>query len=363
MFDYESKICYIITMENLEKVDLKRVSYEQLCLVWKQVIVLKKKGYKYREIKDMTGMQMPRISFIWRKYLKIGKIPKPKPRGRKVGEQKLLSVEQEKEIRGLIVDNNPNQLQFGCFLWTINTVRELIEQRYGIKLGKETMREYLQSWGMSSQRPSKRAYRQDEKAVEIFKNEVYPVIKRRAKDENAEIYFGDETGINNQAHNPKGYSPIGVTPVVKIEVRCKTVNMISAVSPSGHHKFNLYEDSTTQQKLIEFMELLVKDKKKDKVFLVLDNLKVHHGKIVKAWLEEHKSEIEVFYFPSYSPEINPDEYLNNILKQNIHSGMPPRNESQIKEKVTKFMSLLSEYRVQMIFHHPKLVYQRNNDDN
>jgi len=302
-------------MENEDKHDLKRLDHSQRCLLWKQIIHLKKKNYTLAEIKDMTGMPPYRISQIWREFVKNGKIPKPKKRGRKNGEKKLLSPEQENEIRQLITDKNPNQLKFACFLWTMNTVRELIQQRYGIQLGKETMREYLGSWGMSSQRPAKQAYKQDADSVEIFKTEIYPEVKKRAKAENAEIYFGDETGINNQAHNPRGYSPIGKTPVVKVEVSRKTVNMMSAVSPSGQHKFTLYEESTTQHKLIEFMELLVKDKKKDKVFLILDNLKVHHGKLVLAWLELNRAEIEVFYFPSYSPEINPDEYLNHILKQ------------------------------------------------
>ena len=342
-----------------EKIDLKKATYEQLCLVWKQIIVLKKKGYTEAQIKDLTGMAQYRINQIWQMYKADGKIPKPKKRGRKIGEKKLLSPEQEKEIKQLITDKNPDQLKFACFLWTINTVRELIRQKYSIELGKETMREYLESWGMSSQRPAKRAYKQDEKAVEAFKNEIYPEIKKRAKAENAEIYFGDETGINNQAHNPRGYAPKGKTPVVKVEVSRKRVNMMSAVSPSGHHKFKLYEESTTQQRLIEFMTALVKDKKKAKVFLILDNLKVHHGKLVLEWLEEHKDEIEVFYFPSYSPEINPDEYLNQILKQNIHSGMPPRNEKQITQKITSFMANLTEHMVKMIFHHPKLAYQKN----
>ncbi len=48
---------------------------------------------------------------------------------------------------------------------------------------------------------------------------------------------------------------------------------------------------------------------KRKVFLILDNLKVHHGKLAAAWLEHHKDKIEVFFLPPYAPEYNPDEYL------------------------------------------------------
>jgi transposase len=67
------------------------------------------------------------------------------------------------------------------------------------------------------------------------------------------------------------------------------------------------------------MKRLIKDAGR-KVYLILDNLKVHHSVAVTGWLEKHKEKIEVFYLPSYSPELNPDEYLNNSLKGRVHSG-------------------------------------------
>jgi hypothetical protein len=54
-----------------------------------------------------------------------------------------------------------------------------------------------------------------------------------------------------------------------------------------------------------------------KVFLILDNLKVHHGKLFKKWIADTREKIEVFYLPSYSPERNPDEYFNGTLKREI----------------------------------------------
>ncbi len=61
--------------------------------------------------------------------------------------------------------------------------------------------------------------------------------------------------------------------------------------------------------LIDFCQRLIKSAGR-KVFFVLDNLRVYHAKIFKAWLDGLKKDIEVFYLPSYSPELNPDEYLN-----------------------------------------------------
>jgi transposase len=82
------------------------------------------------------------------------------------------------------------------------------------------------------------------------------------------------------------------------------------------------------QRLIEFMRRLTDDVER-KVFLVLDNLKVHHSSVVRTWLERNKSKIEVFFLPSYSPELNPDEYLNNDLKGHVHSGKRANNGKQL----------------------------------
>lgn len=111
------------------------------------------------------------------------------------------------------------------------------------------------------------------------------------------------------------------------------------------------------QTLIQFMKRLIKDADK-KVFLILDNLKVHHSYIVKDWLKKHEDEIEVFFLPSYSPELNPDEYLNGDLKSGVHSGVPARTESQLKCKALSQLRKLQKLpgRVANYFRHPQIAY-------
>jgi len=76
--------------------------------------------------------------------------------------------------------------------------------------------------------------------------------------------------------------------------------------------------------------------------LILDNLRVHHAKVVKAWLMEHKEEIEVFYLPAYSAELNPDEYLNCDLKAGFDKGKPGRNKKQLKSKAMAHLRKLQK---------------------
>ena len=117
----------------------------------------------------------------------------------------------------------------------------------------------------------------------------------------------------------------------------------------------LYDESMAQQRFIEFMERLVLDSTR-KIFFIVDNLKVHHGKLVKAWLDEHKPQIELFFVPPYSPESNPGEYLNHALKRHVHSGISPRAKLNIKDKTHKFMHRLTYYanEVSAFFRHPNV---------
>ena len=150
------------------------------------------------------------------------------------------------------------------------------------------------------------------------------------------IYWGDETGIDNCSNCERGFAPKGQPPVLPVETKRERLNMLSALSRQGDVRFMLYEDSMNQQRLIQFMDRLIRTSNQ-KVFLILDNLKVHHGKKTAAWLDRHQDKIELFFLPPYAPESNPDEYLNHALKLSIHSGDLPRTKYDIRHKTASFM--------------------------
>ena len=135
------------------------------------------------------------------------------------------------------------------------------------------------------------------------------------------------------------------------------VNMLSAVNSQGKVRFMIYQDTMNQQRLIRFMERLIRDSKQ-KVFLILDNLKVHHGKLAASWLEKHKDKIDMFFLPPYAPEYNPDEYLNHALKISVHSGHLPYSAEDISHKIQSFMRKLQHCPalVSRLFLHPFLSY-------
>ena len=317
-----------------------------------------KKGIRHQEIADTLSVKKTYVDHISSQYRRNGKqCLSEKKRGRKKGEKRQLSPEQEKEIQSILIDKYPNQLKMNFMLWTRAAVCQLVMDKYGITITQRNMSEYLKRWGMTCQRPTKKAYFQDNVKLNKFMHETYPDIVKKAKKEDAEIYWGDETGINNQAYHVRGYSPKGKTPEIPSYSKIEKINMISAITNKGTCRFMCYSQNMTQQIFIEFMEHLVKDADR-KVLFIVDNLKVHHGKLVGKWLEQHTNEIELFFIPPYSPEANPDEYLNHNLKQDIHSGLIPHTQKQIQTKTEKFMDGLQKNpeKVMNLFKHPKLKY-------
>ena len=236
-------------------------------------------------------------------------------------------------------------------------MQELIEDQFGIKLAIRTVGNYLSAWGFTPQKPLKSAYEQSPSKVQKWLDESYPVIKEKAKKEDAEIYWGDETGVRSDCQHGRGYAPVGKTPMIKLSAKRRSTNMISAITNQGKVRFQIYDGRMNADQLIQFMKRLIKDAKR-KVLLIVDNLRVHHAKKVTQWLAKHPEQIEVFYLPAYSPELNPDEYLNCDLKAGIHSKRPARTQKQLKAKVLSHMRMLQKQpkRVVKYFLHPKISY-------
>jgi len=294
----------------------------------------------------------------WALYRKGGfKALQAKKRGRKSGSHRSLNLEQEQEIRNLIVEKTPDQLKLPFALWNRRAVIRLIKLRFKITMPIRTVGEYLKRWGYTPQKPLKRAYEQNPKAVQRFLDEEYPAIKQRAKDEKAEIHWGDETGLRSDSQHGRSYAPKGQTPVIRLNSQRWSSNLISSITNQGKVRFMLFKGGMNANVFIKFLKRLIKDANK-KVFLILDNLRVHHSKIVKEWINNHSKEIELFYLPSYSPQLNPDELLNCDLKAGVHSGKPARNEKQLKDKIKSHMFMLQKRpaRVCKYFEHKPVRY-------
>jgi len=298
----------------------------------KQAVKLRRKGMTYAEIADVVGVNRNKVS-EWYKLWQTGgaKALKVKKRGKPKGSGCTLAPDQQQKIRCCLVTCTPDQLQFDFALWTRAAVQQLISELFKIEMPIRTVGHYLKQWGFTPQKPVKRSYERCSKRVQKWLDEEYPEIERKAKEEGAEIHWGDETGMCNHDQVGRGYAPKGQTPVRERKGKKERVNMISTVTKLGKIRFMFYEGSMNYQQLIKFMRRLIKDTNK-KIYLILDNLRVHHAKKVKEWVSQRTESIELHYLPSYSPDLNPDEYLNRDLKAELARKPSKRRDGQFKSQ-------------------------------
>ena len=342
----------------MEKIDARTLKPEVQEQLRKQAIQLRQKGHSILQIAAILDVN-PRTVYRWCQLHKRGgaKSIRLRKRGRPIGACRKLTAEQERQLQRLIRDKQPNQLKLPFALWSRIAVQQLIKQLWAMRMPIRTVGVYLKRWGFTPQKPFRRAYEQNPKRVKQWLEEQYPGIAKRAKQEDAEIHWADETGLCNGSYYGRSYAPRGKTPAIRLPAKPQRINLISTVTNQGKVRFMVYRDTMNAKTLIRFLRRLIKDVGR-KLFLVVDNLRVHHSKLVHAWLEQHREQIEVFYLPSYSPELNPDEYLNCDLKVGVHSGVPATSKSELAKKAVGHLRMLQKQpaRVAKYFKHPKIAY-------
>lgn len=237
-------------------------------------------------------------------------------------------------ICNIIRDNCPDQVKLPFALWTREAVQRLILERLGIELALRTIGDYLSRWGFTVQKPAVRVYECKDAAVQRWVHEEYPAIAARAKAEGAGVWWGDETGLRSRHYTGTSYSPKGKTPVTRGSGKVFGCNLFSAITNKGELAFRVYEGKFNADVFLDCMRRLVEQAASKKVFLILDNLRVHHAKVLQPWLDENRSLIELFFIPSYSPHLNPDELLNHDLKANAVGRKRARNKDELIANAT-----------------------------
>lgn len=243
-------------------------------------------------------------------------------------------------------------------MWTRDRLRAVIKKKFGVTLGRTATGELLQKLGFTFQKPSVRFSQQDPVIVKQWLEADYRKIRAEAREVGAELYFGDEAGVNRNYKIGKTIGKKGETPLVKRTSKRGKINMISAVSHNGGCKFMLTKKNVNDQVFIGFLQRLVKDSQgKSKarikpVFLILDNHPIHKSKKVQTFLESVNSKSEtnpkgnlklkLFFLPPYSPKLNPDELVWSHVKHHGLSRTLISSTKQLKSSVASKLHQLQK---------------------
>jgi len=230
----------------------------------------------------------------------------------------------------MINGKDPRAYSFGVALWTRALIRDLIKKTFAKDVSLVTVGRILKKLGMSPQRPLYRSWKQDPHRVEKWKREEYPAIKDRAAQVGATILFADEASVRTDYHAGTTWAPVGQTPVVTGSAVRHAVKMVSAIGQRGQLSFQVHEGSMNAERFIEFLECLIHDFDTP-IFLVVDGSSVHKANIVKEYVASTQGRLELFFLPPYSPELNPDEWVNkNVKHDRIARAVPFTRDDLMK---------------------------------
>ncbi|MGW6691870.1 IS630 family transposase [Streptomyces sp. NPDC054961] len=247
----------------------------------------------------------------------------------------MLSEAEQAALRQAVLDHRPCDLGLSGQLWTRGQVGVLIAKLYRVRLTEPGVGKYLRRWGLSFQRPDKRAIEQDPEAVRVWLEETWPAIRAKAKAEGGEVLFADQVGIRSDQVSGRTWGERGRTPIVRRTGNRISVNAVSAISTKGRMHFMVFTESFDANVMCRFLGRLAGHFDR-KIHLVVDRHSAHRSRTVRDWLADHADQVELHFLPSYSPELNPDELVNADLKRSLPASSKARTQAQLASEARRF---------------------------
>lgn len=272
----------------------------------------------------------------WLRIVELGNIRslRSKKRGRPKGT--CLAPHEAATTVRLITDRCPDQLKLPFALWTRAAVQELLAERFGLDVSVWTVGRYLARWNLTPQKPLRRAYERDPVAVQRWLDEKYPAIEKQAKAQKAEIHWGDQMGLRADHQTGTSYGRRGQTPVIPATGQRFRCNMMSTITNRGELSFMVFKENFNGAVFIKFVRRLLRLRRR-KVLLIVDRHPAHRSAQVKRWLARHAARVELFFLPGYSPDLNPDEFLNQDVKSNALGRRRPATRAEMISGVRSYL--------------------------
>jgi transposase len=319
----------------MQKVDARSISSSAQEHLRQLAVKAVLDGKKQKEVARLFGVA-PQTICGWVKAFRLQgqEALKSKRKGRPKGGK--LQPWQAAQIAKTVIDHHPEQLKLPFYLWTREAVALLIKRRFGLQLSVWTVGRYLKRWGFTPQKPARRAWEQNPEQVRQWLEKEYPNIRRQAQREKARIYWGDEMGLRSDHAVGRSYGLKGQTPVILATGQRFGCNMISAITNQGRLNFMVFKEHFTAPVFLEFLRRLLRQSDR-RVYLIIDRHPVHRSHKVKNWVKENEDRLRLVFLPSYSPQINPDELLNQDVKSNAVGRQRPANQPELMGKVRSYL--------------------------
>ena len=273
------------------------------------------------------------------------------------GAEPLITVKIEEWLKNTILDSTPVKFGYDTNLWTCTIIANLLKQEFNIDVSDSTIRLHLKAMNLSCQKPEYQDVKMDDKDVDNFINNKFPLIQQVAQKIDADIAFEDEAGVGVMTRHGKTWGLRGKTPVVKVNMVRGGYNVLSAVTAQGGMDYLIQDENINGSKYIEFLEQLIEDRDRPLILLV-DHATFHKSKEVRQYVRANREKLRVFFLPKRAPAYNPDEQVWNEVKNNYIRKQPIRNSRDLKIRLTEALDSLRDNtkRIISFFQLPRTKY-------
>jgi transposase len=230
---------------------------------------------------------------------------------------------------------------FETDFWTSARLIQVAKDRLQIEISRSTMCKMLRDSDFSYKKPERRYYQASEDTRQEWLSKTVPQIRKTVRKYKAILYFEDEATIRLTGVLARTWGPRGERIIQKVTGLRGSVPAMSALGPSGHLIFQLYDKRIASGEVISFLSEMLRHHPRRHLVVVMDRAKPHTSKMTKTFIKKNRR-LHVFYLPPYSPDMNPDEQIWNYLKNEELKSHRALNTEQLRILAQKKLQKMSQ---------------------
>ena len=318
----------------MKRGDGRSISHEVLEAYRYRSIELYQKGKSVQEIAFFFGIHRGSVSLWIKTWKEKGRSALKSKRA--LGPDPKLKKEDKKQIISWL---RKSAMDFGFEtpLWDCKRIQRMIKQKLNKDIAVSNLWENLRRWNFTPQKPEKEALEKDFRKIKKWIREEWPRIDEHRRRWQAMLYFQDESSVSLVPVLGTTWAKKGETPKVRVTGNRGSICLSSAISPAGRMVFRIEKGTVNSERFVDFLKQIMRNHRWRKIVIVTDNYPAHDSAYVMNFMEQNKNKISIYYLPTYSPDLNPDEKVWNYLKNVKLKAHQARNKREFKPLILSKM--------------------------
>ena len=257
------------------------------------------------------------------------------------GSPPVIASDIDHWLKETILHSTPQDHGYDTLLWTLEILVDLLKKRFDLWVSDSTVALHLHRMKLSCQKPCYQARGQDPEKVARFLNNKFKRIQKLAKNIGADIAFEDESGMGVMTRSGRTWGEVGSPPKVVVSDQRGGYNVLSIVTPKGELIYDIEEKHIDGKRYIEFLQKVLEGRARP-LIVIADNASFHRSKEIRDFVRAHRQKIRMFFLPTHSPELNPDEQVWNEIKHRQLGRQPIKSKPDLNRRISSALRILQQ---------------------